>query len=713
MTDYMDQQLGNYRLVRHLGRGAFGDVYLGIHIHLKTPAAIKVLHTELTSSDVEKFRTEARTIARLEHPHMVRVLDFGIENYTPFLVMSYAPNGTLRQRHPKGTILSLATIISYVSQVADALYYVHQQKLIHRDIKPENMLLGRHNDVLLSDFGFVQMVPSSISQSTKEMAGTIPYMAPEQFNGKARPASDQYSLGIVVYEWLTGERPFQGSVLEIVTQHMQSPPPPFRAANPDIPPEVEEVVFTALAKEPRQRFATVLAFANALKQASNEVVPVVSGSTLSIEEISALPSIGTQPLSAAMTPVEFPKYTAPALHAPTKEDSYSNINSSNHQHVVNVPAASNTQSQRRISRRAVLFGLAGVAIGSTVSSGLWIAKSAGLFDSKTLTNLTPTTTLGLPLPGTTLSTFTRHTGTVYTAAWSPNGYRIASAGTDKRVQVWDAATGGNVFTYSGHKDWVVAVAWSPDGRYIASGGGNLTSGSDMTVQVWDAATGNPIYILPDHTDIVSSLAWSPDGSRIASASHDRSIIIWDASTGLKINTLKGHSDWVMSVKWSPDGKRIASASHDKTVRIWDAVTGQEVLPQIMHTNWVQSVAWSPDGKYVASATSNSQSSGEHLVHIWETTSGKPIYTYRGHRDEVATVAWSPNGRHIASAGGSGIYPSPKGHDTTVHVWEAFTGNKILAYPGHSEIVWSVAWAPEGSRIASASRDKTVQVWRAE
>jgi serine/threonine protein kinase len=178
MTDYVDQQLGNYRLVRHLGRGAFGDVYLGIHVHLKTPAAIKVLHTELTSSDVEKFRTEARTIARLEHPHMVRVLDFGIENHTPFLVMSYAPNGTLRQRHPKGTILSLATIISYVNQVADALQYVHQQKLIHRDIKPENMLLGRHNEVLLSDFGFVQIAQSSISQSTKEMAGTIPYMAP-------------------------------------------------------------------------------------------------------------------------------------------------------------------------------------------------------------------------------------------------------------------------------------------------------------------------------------------------------------------------------------------------------------------------------------------------------------------------------------------------------------------------------------------------------
>src|SRR5260370_41512526 len=191
MTNHISQQLGNYQLVRHLGRGAFSDVYLGIHIHLKTPAAIKILHTELTSSDVEKFRTEARTIARLEHPHIVRVIDFGIEDHTPFLVLALAPNGTLRQRHPKGVRLSLPTIVSYVKQVADALHYAHQQKLIHRDIKPENMLLGRNNEVLLSDFGLVLIAQSSMSQSTKEMAGTGPYIAPHQRRSRPRPARQQ------------------------------------------------------------------------------------------------------------------------------------------------------------------------------------------------------------------------------------------------------------------------------------------------------------------------------------------------------------------------------------------------------------------------------------------------------------------------------------------------------------------------------------------
>ncbi|HEX9131269.1 MAG TPA: protein kinase [Ktedonobacteraceae bacterium] len=699
MTDYVDQQLGNYRLVRLLGRGAFGDVYLGIHVHLKTPAAIKVLHTALTSSDIEKFRTEARTIARLEHPHMVRVLDFGIEDYTPFLVMSYAPNGTLRQSHPKGTTLSLATIISYVSQVAGALQYIHQHKLIHRDIKPENMLLGRHNQVLLSDFGFVQMAQSSISQSSKEMAGTIPYMAPEQFNGKPRPASDQYSLGIVVYEWLIGDRPFQGSVLEIITQHMQNPPPSLRTVNPAIPPEVEEVVFTALAKDPQQRFATVQAFANALQQASNIAAPSASVSTLSIQEISALPSFGTQPLSAVATPVEFPRYSAPALHAHANEDSYSNSHSSDHQHTSRLPAVPNAPPQRGLSRRAVLFGLAGVAIGSVVSNGLWIAKSAGLLDGGTPTTLLP--------PGTTLYTYTGHKGSVLTAAWSPDGYRIASGSTDNTVQIWDAATGWHTSIYPGHKDWVWSVAWSPDGNYVASGGGSY----DRTVQVWNVATKKPVYIFDDYTDGVSSVAWSPDGKLIATGCYDKLVQIRDPFTQTTQFTLAGHTGGVKSVAWAPNGKYIASGSFDQTVKVWDTLTGMNIYT-LAHTNYVKSVAWSPDNKHIASSTgdTSSQGNGEHLVYVWDVTTRKLVHKYYGHHDEVATVSWSPDGKLIASAGGN--LNSGEG-DTSVQVWDAFSGNRVLNYTRHHKMVNSLAWAPEGSRIASASWDMTVQVWKAE
>jgi serine/threonine protein kinase len=274
MADRVDQQLGNYRLIRLIGQGAFADVYLGEHIYLKTPAAIKVLQTRLAKDDLQGFLNEARAIANLVHPDIVRVLEFGVEGDTPFLVMDYASNGTLRQHHPKGTLVPPATIAQYVKQAAAALQYAHDQRVVHRDIKPENMLLGRNNDVLISDFGIAVMAQSSRYESGQEVGGTIAYMAPEQLQGRAVPASDQYSQGVVVYEWLCGERPFQGSFPEIASQHMLAPPPPLQTKLIGLPVGIEEVVQTALSKDPQQRFMRIQAFATALEHACQDVPPL-------------------------------------------------------------------------------------------------------------------------------------------------------------------------------------------------------------------------------------------------------------------------------------------------------------------------------------------------------------------------------------------------------------------------------------------------------
>ena len=267
MADRVGQHLGNYRLLRLLGQGGFADVYLGEHLHLNTQAAIKVLHTHLTSQDIELFRTEARTIARLVHPHIVRILDFDVQEDLPFLVMDYAPRGTLRKHHPPGAPLPLVDIISYVQEVAAALQYAHAQGLIHRDIKPENLLLGGNHEVLLSDFGLAIIAQSARSQKLQETAGTIAYMAPEQLQGHPRPASDQYALGILVYEWLSGAHPFHGSFVEIASQHLSVSPPSLRTRLPTLPPAVEDVVMRALAKDPEARFASVQTFAMALEEA--------------------------------------------------------------------------------------------------------------------------------------------------------------------------------------------------------------------------------------------------------------------------------------------------------------------------------------------------------------------------------------------------------------------------------------------------------------
>src|SRR5882724_6040878 len=216
MADRVGQLLGNYQLTKLLGRGGFAEVYLGKQIYLKTSGAIKLLHTKGASQkELDDFFKEAQAIAKLSHPNIVRVLEFGMEEKTPFLVMDYAPHGTLRQRHPRKTQVPLETVLAYVKQVAAALQYAHDADIIHRDVKPDNMLLARDGSIWLSDFGIALTAHSSTAISTQDAIGTIAYMAPEQFQGKPRRASDQYALALVVYEWLTGERPFHGSFAEL------------------------------------------------------------------------------------------------------------------------------------------------------------------------------------------------------------------------------------------------------------------------------------------------------------------------------------------------------------------------------------------------------------------------------------------------------------------------------------------------------------------
>jgi eukaryotic-like serine/threonine-protein kinase len=247
---YQGRQFGNYRLVKLLGEGGFAEVYLGEHVYLGTQAAVKVLISQLTDEGRALFRDEARMVMSLEHPNIVRVYDFGIESHIPFIVMSYAPNGTLRKLYPRGSRLPLQLIVSYVKQIAFALQSAHDQKLIHRDIKPDNLLVGRNGEILLSDFGLALVAHSTHSMSTHEESGTISYMAPEQMQGRTRIASDQYALGVVVYEWLSGTPPFTDTALEIGMQHLLASPPSLREKVPAIPKEVEQVVLTALAKDP-------------------------------------------------------------------------------------------------------------------------------------------------------------------------------------------------------------------------------------------------------------------------------------------------------------------------------------------------------------------------------------------------------------------------------------------------------------------------------
>jgi serine/threonine protein kinase len=626
MIDRTGQQFGQYKLIKLLGRGGFAEVYLGEHIYLHTTAAIKILHDSLTPGARQKFLHEAQINARLQHPHIVRVLDCGIERGNlPYLVMDYAPHGTLRQRHQPGQTVTPDTILSYIKQVAEALDYIHQQQLIHQDVKPENMLLGFNSQVLLSDFGIAIAKPGA--QALTYGFGSVSYMAPEQIQLNPGFASDQYALGIVVYEWLCGTCPFTGSTpQDIINEQLHTLPPPLHSRLPTLPLALEQVVHSALAKDPAQRYPTVREFAQAFEQAcsnSTFLPPITKPTTQPLRSAPAVlsntipvspPVANTSPPSTTI-PVHFPhSHTVPS--ARKGKQGMTIYVYKGHSHFVNAVAWSPDQQY--------------IASGSDdYQLHIWDATT-----------------------GDEVCIYTNYGVYIWSLHWSADGKQIVAGGFDQIVRIVDTATTKTLLTYDKHHKQAsalgkaCAVSWSPNGQYIASGGG------DHLIHIWDASSAKTLNICQGHTDDINAIAWSPDGQRLASASYDTTVRVWNSTTGKTLVLSRHHNKCVNAVAWSPDGTLIASGSNDRTVQVWDATTG-EVIHQLAHIRRVRAVAWSPDGTLIASG------SNDKAVYLWSASTGDHRFTYGEHSDEINAVAWSPDNRYLASAS----------CDRTVHVWQ--------------------------------------------
>jgi serine/threonine protein kinase len=296
---YIGERFGDYTLLRPLGEGGFASVYLGQEVHKGTPAAVKLPKEQ----QVHDFINELRRTVLLQHPNIVKILDFGIRTHdnTAFIIMEYAPNGSFRDRFPRGTRVPLDIIVTAVKQVASALQYAHDQRVIHRDVKPENLLLNARNLVLLSDFGIATASLTSMPAYGRQgnVIGTYAYTAPEQLKGRPVPDSDQYSLAIMVYEWLCGALPFEGrEYIQWLYLHEREAPPSLREHVPSLAPTIEQVVLKALAKKPEERFDRIETFALALER-------VVRGEAVPLDPSGPGPAIDTTPFnSAPANPIE-------------------------------------------------------------------------------------------------------------------------------------------------------------------------------------------------------------------------------------------------------------------------------------------------------------------------------------------------------------------------------------------------------------------------
>lgn len=286
-------EIGRYRFARLLGSGGMGDVYLAEDAQIGQQVAIKVIRTEgnlyptaqAGQEAVRLFRREAQAAARLDHPHILPLFDYGeawVGGMTLlYLVMPYRPEGSLAawvREHSPEKLLPPQVVAHFIRQAAEALQHAHNRQIIHQDVKAANFLLRRREeaperpDLLLADFGIARVAATAASVS-QVVRGSPSAMAPEQWQGEAVPATDQYALAVMAYELLTGHPPFQGNMMRLMHDHLHVTPPAPSTLNPLLPGAIDTVLLHALAKEPGQRFSSITAFANAFEQATRGAAP--------------------------------------------------------------------------------------------------------------------------------------------------------------------------------------------------------------------------------------------------------------------------------------------------------------------------------------------------------------------------------------------------------------------------------------------------------
>ncbi|GHO49444.1 WD40 repeat domain-containing serine/threonine protein kinase [Ktedonospora formicarum] len=684
------QQLGNYRLGRMLGRGGFAEVYLADHVHLNTQVAVKILSTRLTEDDVQEFRREAQLLASLVHPRIVRVLDFGVEDGSPYLVMDYAPNGTLRRAHPKGSRLPIESVVTLTRQVAEALQYAHDKRLIHRDVKPENILLGRDNEILLSDFGIALAFQSSHLQSTQNIAGTIAYMAPEQIQAHPVPASDQYALGTVVYEWLCGQRPFNGTYTEVAIKQSTVFPPAPSSLRSDLGPAFEQVVLRALHKDPQQRFPRILDFALALEQAAQQAdsqlfIPTERRVNPPSLPGNYAPTPSSTSLSSLSTPGQYTPSTNPPAYvsgqAPSPYIPYGMPTPGTY---VAPPAP------KRRGRRSLLIGCA-VGLVAVCAPTSWFAVTQGPKLARNVLNSAGGVT-GLALP---LLSYKGHKDYAYVVGWSPDGKYIASSSNEGTLLLWSADKGETRLSVRSlvqppeSDDYAWSLAWTahPTQRLAAGF-------VDGTIQILDPNAGKRLLALDrQEGGVIPVLSWSPDGRYLAIVGSDDRARVYSYEPWKVVRTYGEHTDDVSSIAWSPDGKWLVTGSKDTTARIWEPLTGHTKMVYKGHASEVSSLSWSPDSKQIVSVERNQSAK------IWEAATGTTRYTYQAPGGApIGDAYWSNHGKYVSIYGG----------DAQLSLYDTHSGKIEKNIP--TGVSFNHSWSPDDTRIVSASGEKTVDIW---
>jgi WD40 repeat protein len=694
-----------------------GIVYRARQISLNRPVALKrILAGQLASeTDVRRFCLEAEAAANLDHPGIVPIYEVGQHKGQHYFSMGFVEGQSLAQKVAAGP-LPPREAAALMREVAEAVQFAHEHGVIHRDLKPANVLLDAQGRPRVTDFGLAKKLQADSGlTSTGQVMGTPSYMPPEQASGTGDgigTAADVYSLGASLYCLMTGRPPFQASsIMDTLIQVLEREPVSPRQLNGEVSRDLETICLKCLEKDPKRRYASAQALAEDLgRHLSGEPISArpISAAERTVKWVRRRPAIAG--LTAAVFVVAMVGGAGVLWQWRSAVDNARIARDNERTAKRNEEAAKAAQKDAQYQRDQLAIALKtsrrdGYFTDLTLAKREWEIANIEQVE-QLLGKYGPRSRDGAELRGfewsylrrlchLELRRFRGHDGPVFGVAFAPGGARLATAGGDGTVRLWDTETGQESLVLKGHRFAsgvafapAFGVAFAPDGERLASGDG------DGTVWLWDAKTGREVLGLKGHQGLVQTVAFAPSGEILASAGQDGAVRVWDAVSGREVRALQGHKGLVQGVAFAPDGARLASGGSDSTVRIWDTRTGDEVFVLRGHRRMVLGVAFAPDGARLATT------GGDGTVRIWDTATGREARVLEGHQTGAWGVAFSGDGRLIASSG----------EDGTVRIWDARTGRETRVLTGHQRMVPGVAFAPDGTQLASAGTDGTVRLW---